>query len=68
MRTMTLAKEIRRRREAKGWKRVDLSRLLGCCQSSINNWEDRGIAPSWRNLTALAELFGCRVGFYDEAS
>ena len=46
MPTLTIAKRIRRAREAKGWSRATLARVSGIHPATITTWERGQFKPS----------------------
>jgi transcriptional regulator with XRE-family HTH domain len=58
-----VAEQIRTRREAKGWRKVDLLRNLcmGDHAAHVWQWESGSQLPGAYYLCALADVFGCSV-------
>lgn len=54
-------KEIKRRREARGMKQVELADALGVSQPTIVTWESAEGYPPSRFLPALAAVLGCTI-------
>lgn len=54
-------KTIKKYREARGIKQVDLAAQFGVAQSTVVKWESEGGYPPSRILDALAAYLGCTV-------
>ena len=53
--------DLPRRREAKGWRQVDLAERLGVSRQTINAIEVGKYDPSLPLAFAIAALFECRI-------
>ncbi len=54
-------KTIKRYREARGIKQVDLAAQFGIAQSTVVKWESEGGYPPSRIIPALATFLGCTI-------
>lgn len=58
-----VAREIRRRREEKGWSIKELARKIGASSSAttVSGWERGERLPNAHFLCQLADVFECSV-------
>lgn len=48
-------------RERKGLSQSDVANVLGVSRSTVAMWETSGSCPRSKNLTQLADMFGCTI-------
>ena len=56
-----LGREIKRKREEKGWTQEELANKMHVSKSAIAKWETDGGVPDRDNLYRLAEIIGVSV-------
>lgn len=54
-------KTIKRYREARGIKQIDLAAQFGVAQPTVVKWESEGGYPPSRVMPALAAFLGCTI-------
>ena len=54
-------KTIKKYREARGIKQVDLAAQFGVAQSTVVKWESEGGYPPSRVMPELAAFLGCTI-------
>lgn len=61
---------IKRYREARGIKQIELAARFGVSQPTVVKWESEGAYPPGRVLPELAHYLGCTIDelFTDETS
>lgn len=59
---MTMGKEIRQRREKKGWTQQVLAEKVGITGAFLSEIETGKKRPSYETLSALATVFNCSAG------
>ena len=53
--------EIKKLREAAGFRQYELAALMGVKQASVSAWESGTAMPSAANLVKLADILQCSV-------
>ncbi len=54
-------KNIKRYREARGIKQIELAARFGVSQPTVVKWESEGVYPPGRVLPKLAKTLGCTI-------
>lgn len=54
-------KTIKKYREARGIKQIELAAQFGVAQSTVVKWESEGGYPPSRVIPALAAFLGCTI-------
>ena len=58
---MEITAKIKQLRKERKWSQRELARRMGLSSSAVSQWESGDTAPSYDNLTTLAELFNVPI-------